>query len=699
MHQHAINMEPEENQAMNPKATEKDIGVVKSAGWRIKATARQTGVILAAILLVGIPQLSVQADSTFTDIVTVAHPDSATTVWRIGSPNVRQATTAYPQIRFHPGDAITITAGGCVGTGQTWKSYVQPLGKDAGRYYSGTIMIAGVIPAGAEGYQRIAGWISTANAPKTLMVPEHLPPTVRESDLFLHLGYQDDKYSDNGYSNHSNGDPPQCVNTGAAWVEIRIVSGKLLARESIHRLSFGPEYSVHAKPFDLVWDMKAGVDGNGLPLNPIWAYQIDHPGQEPDFRGICQSAFPDAHTLNPGILASVCTTQSPSTDFAHAVSVCDVKGPFNTQQLFAGHLNWALATYAGRLYWDEDSTDGDFNFDLLRPDRAGLTTLNSDPKNAMYDGLHLEFNERETIANFRSPFWVDFRSNDGKHGSDALFSKAVNGRFAVITGLHGIDGVHGGHSESHPVFAMAIQLSSHLPAQGELEESWAIFLRNRGGEGQCSRMQHDWYGLSDGSIGRNWYFLQLPWPAGAVDASIVAGPTEIWVNDSRVRGPFITRDPNWLYLGFQMPGPDSGPELDGQITVRYRLAPGAHMPEPAVLHVQPLSSSNDSADGWEEIERRIANPAARTDFQQKIRSTDMAVVHPRPHTTRLIIGSGIGIHQPLRGPAHEGRLVPDRANLDAAIDRARQEHEQRILGTLPPNILPAQAAPQNTRPR
>src|ERR1043165_2448492 len=68
--------------------------------------------------------------------------------WRIRQPNVRQHITPYPQIRFQPGDRITIEAGGCVqtgGIGKTWKHYVNPRGPNADRLYHGLIWIPGVI--------------------------------------------------------------------------------------------------------------------------------------------------------------------------------------------------------------------------------------------------------------------------------------------------------------------------------------------------------------------------------------------------------------------------------------------------------------------------------------------------------------------------------------------------------------------------
>jgi hypothetical protein len=75
--------------------------------------------------------------------------------WTIDEPNVVQPATEYKQIRFQPGDEVTISAGGCVqtgGSGKTWKSYTNPLGGDADHLYSGTIYIPGAMPPGGNAY-------------------------------------------------------------------------------------------------------------------------------------------------------------------------------------------------------------------------------------------------------------------------------------------------------------------------------------------------------------------------------------------------------------------------------------------------------------------------------------------------------------------------------------------------------------------
>jgi hypothetical protein len=640
--------------------------------------------------------LDCQPGSEGSNVVNSKRLDARTVLWRIDEPTVTQPTTAYQQIQFHPGDEIEVTAGGCVQTsnhGSSWKSYTLPLGENAARFYSGTIMIPGVIPSGAQGYERIGGWMG-----KALRVPTSLPPTIRPSDLYLNLGYQDDVYRDNGYGNHDDGNPPQCVGIGNAWVELKVTSGVIAA---------GPAYSPHQKPFDLVWDMLAGVDGNGLPLNPLWAFQLDSQGALPDFREICGRSFPNNGTVNDSTLASLCTTQLPTTDFPTGLSAinCGVGGPINPDNLLKGHLNWALATGVGNLYWEEDSLDGDFNFKLKRPDNAALTTLNI----ANDYGLHLEFNEDESISNFKAPFWRNLQG-----GVESLNSSAnnaayasINGKLAVVTGLMGIDGVHGGYTESHPVFSMAIRTQEQVEAGG-IDESWAFFMRNSGGEGDCSSLTHYWYGMSDGSGGSNWYFIQLPVPAGATGASVNTNSSEVWANHPGISAPVITADSQWAYIGFQMPRPESGPELDGQITLHYARPSSSPPPAPAPAPAPARSAASallvrrnvSGGDGWEELRKRITNPADLEKFETTLRAQRVAMVRPKPHTLQLHVAPTVASHRPLAAtPGHKGVLTRDRAVEDPAVTNARRALEQKMLTVIPKTALPPNVDANLIHPR
>lgn len=629
--------------------------------------------------------LDCQPGSEGSNVVNSKRIDANTVLWRIDEPTVNQPQTSYPQIKFHPGDQIEITAGGCVQTsnhGNSWRSYTQPLGEKAANLYSGTIMIPAVIP----NFVRIGGVLG-----KLWTVPSNLqPPLV--SNLYLRLGYEDDVYRDNGYGNHDDGDPPQCVGIGNAWVELRITS-------HAGGLSAGPTYTPHQKPFDLVWDMTAGVDANGLPLNPLWGFQLDQPGNLPDFGSYCGPAFPGhERTVDEATLAASCTTQMPTVDFPSI----DIPCGLSDSKVMVGHLNWGIATDVGTIYWSEDSTDGDFNFELVRPDNAALTTLN----NGQEFGLHLEFNEGEAISNFKAPFWRSFQD-----GIESLSSAANNaaiasiyGKPAVVTGLIGIDGVHGGYTESHPVFSLAIQTEAQA-TQGGVDESWAFFLRNNGGEGCCSNMSHYWPGLADPNNGNNWYFIQLPRPWGATAASVVSGSTQVWANNSGISAPTITEDSQWTYIAFQMPTPQSSPEIDGQITLHYSLAggpaaPAKPAPAPPAL---PLRANLRSGEDWDEVRKRITNPADLKNFDETLRAERLAVVKPRPHTLQLRVAATIAPHRPLPAAlataGHRGILTRARAVQEPAVVSARNALNQKVLTMIPRTALPVNTQPNLARPR
>src|SRR5262249_53395929 len=141
-----------------------------------------------------------------------------------------------------------------------------------------------VIPLGPDGgYQRIGGYLN-----KLLHVPENLPPTIKNSELVLNLGYQDDNYSDNGYYSHDNGNYNQCKNKGPAFVVVKVVS----------QAGGAVAWTSWSKPFDLTWHPD-NIDANALPVNPYWGYQIDPKGpargnpagQRPNFQEWCGSAF------------------------------------------------------------------------------------------------------------------------------------------------------------------------------------------------------------------------------------------------------------------------------------------------------------------------------------------------------------------------------------------------------------------------
>jgi hypothetical protein len=661
-----------------------------------------------------------RADEPF-DQITVWHPDSTTTIWRIDRPNVTGYHTPYPRIKFHPGDQITVHAGGCVqtgGIGRTWKSYTNPLGANSPPYYYGTIYIPAVIPPVDNNYQHIGGHL---NVP--LRVPDVLPPLIKEDELFLNLGYEDDNYSDNGYDKHDDGNYDQCKNQGPAFVVLRVVS------KPAHAVEMTP----WSKPFDLTWRVD-NIDPNALPVNPFWAHQIDPKGpfdgnpakQLADFQKSCAPAFSWNYghhgvDVNTSVLASSCTSQEPTADFDQSAAVEPGPRSYCHPEPFPGHLEWALATYTGAIYWQEWSglwpNDNDLNFQLLPTGNAGLTVLNSSTLGLEGVPLGLEMAKDETLDKFRAPFWQEFSKNVDQgllHSTnDSAVAALLDGKFAVVTGLIGIDGVHGGWSEIHPVMAMAICTSGctfgpagpgEAPVIYGADQTWAFFLQNYGSGGGCSSHEHTWPGLSDGKSPNPWYYLSLPWHPGATGLS--ATSQEVWGSDQMKISP-PERWHDWTYIGIQLPAPSaqSGTSVDGQITLRYTVPPDARRMA-AVTPPKSVSGHEDEGGEWKDVLERVKEPARRAQIDELMRSSPAPIrATPRRHTVRVEVVRNAEAAESLAAITLERarQLTRDRPYEDEAWQQAKNDFFTkfvRIVPLSPPTVVTpgpepkAPAAPQ-----
>jgi hypothetical protein len=136
----------------------------------------------------------------------------------INKPNVTRRETVHSNVVFAPGDTVVIGADGCVqtgGFGDTWKLYVNPIGEDSDRLYHGLIRI----PTATRGSSLVR--IKDVKGTNLKVAGSG----VALSQLVLHLGYEDDDYSDNGYDNHDDGIRDQCKGIGPAVVRIVIFRG------------------------------------------------------------------------------------------------------------------------------------------------------------------------------------------------------------------------------------------------------------------------------------------------------------------------------------------------------------------------------------------------------------------------------------------------------------------------------------------
>jgi len=436
-----------------------------------------------------------------------------------------------------------------------------------------------------------------------------------------------------------------------------------------------------------MWDPVNEVDANSLPLGPLWRLQkVNH--VQPDFKAFCSPAFSplhDGNILNYNAFTATCSSQAPTVDLAPQPIPCNWP---TSDKVLPGHLNWAITTHTGTIFWSGyDNNDGDFNLELTQPGHNAETSLN----NGTEYGIHLEFKGNETMNNFMSPFWVGFRSHAfSSHNAseNVLTAGLIDNKPAVVTGLLGIDGVHGGYTELHPVFSLAIQTDSH-PGQGGIDAHWAFFLRNQGSEGCCSRYWHQWNGLGDVSGGLNWYFIQLPLPpeleGERVSATVLPGTLQVWANVPQI-GPVISQDAHWVYLGFRLPPPAVGPELDGEISLHYATLKPPTIKRPSVMVSKARMVPR--GDDWEEVRKRMG-PADLQKLDEAVRASQLASVKPRPHTVRLtiVVPASIPAHRPMVGPGHKGVLTRANALTDAADAASREQLNQNLGRILPREIL------------
>ena len=633
-------------------------------------------------VLLGAPGISLApralADDTAGKITHTVNGNTET--WRIDEPNVKQQFLEFPTITFAPGDKVTVTGGGCVqtgGTGQTWKRYVDPLGPNTDKLYHGMVLIPGAIgqlPA-----------TSLANFARILIIKGH-QYTVGAIDeprkAHLWLGYEDDNYGDNGYWGQDAGTQGQC-RIGNGWVEHAFVFVSV-----VH--GGAPPPPKNFKPFDLsvnsINPANRAVDDNLILFNPVWAAQLapQHP-------------LPSAATCDPSNRPSDpkdCTTQVTAWDGS---DVCTVRGWFTGDA--GGHRNWAAGTYQGRLYWEAHSapgTDDDYNFRLVPPDRAGLTTDSGKTDATGEPSLGLEFDSDETIDHFTTPWWSALHAAvdaDDKAYADykeairlsqqnppipidvakfkaaydhqhAALTAITDGRTVIAVGLVGLDGAHGYYTELHPVWAIAIQTNDDPN-----DEVWAIFAMRWGGEGFCSGDQHY---LDD--LQGNQLVFRLPWRAGATGVQAAAG-TMFLSRLGQASGPGVSPvSGQGVLVSFGLPAPDVGhyERVNGELHLHWtgvfkpgRVQLGGRLVARSASGGAGAAANQETQEG--EPEARVAaalaelTPAQKATFTAQLpaKTAGMDTHAPQPLaaasvTARPILGGGA-----IRRLGPTTRAVPD----------------------------------------
>jgi len=248
-------------------------------------------------------------------------------------------------------------------------------------------------------------------------------------------------------------------------------------RRDPHGWTTAPPSPAQNRQFDL---HAAGTDYNGSLLSPSWV-------------GLAGGGLPgetEPCKRNPS--SAGCTSQSPRLDEAGFPNVLICM--FEVASRVKGHINWALASSVGEVLWLNFATDGDYNFMFFPDGDRGLTANNgssegvTDPARQF---IELEFDSRETVSHFGTTWWTDFDEVVQRHRRGEEVQKALNPKApivaarAVVYGLFGLDCEHNCQSEFHPVYALAIEVDD-----SEKNNQWAIFVRNWGNEGFCSRFDH-----------------------------------------------------------------------------------------------------------------------------------------------------------------------------------------------------------------
>jgi len=462
------------------------------------------------------------------------------TVWRIDRPTTDRARTPYPSVTFHPGDEVRVRAGGCVSTAAGRVPYAD----------SARIEIAGVT----------AGLAPLADvAERDLRIPDSADP----AELGLALGFVEGPGVGTGPADRASA----CLGQPDAFVTIAA------------RPAGGGFASLGPAPMDLV--SSGSSDPNWMWLNPRWGIQQTVPGSLADPKA--------CFNLSGWFNNPACTVQRPGIDEPDGITWLICYAGSTTP--IEGHVNWYPATYTGPVYWSEQSwPDMDYNINLVPPSKNGLTRYNGST-------IHTEFDARETIDHFVTPWWKSFRG-----ASDAGKRTMIDGREAIVGGLVGTDCEHDCYSEIHPVWALAVHVKNDPN-----DDVWAIFVRNFGNEGFCSKYQH----LVNFSGHR--FTFNIPWRAGASSVATTTG-TGFYANLSGMSYSWGSTPGQKVSLTVQLLSPYSYPRVHGELHLRWT---GAALQAGDDAPAAAAEASLEEAEMGGKTERWIHDLAERLTPEQR----------------------------------------------------------------------------------
>jgi hypothetical protein len=370
-------------------------------------------------------------------------------------------------------------------------------------------------------------------------------------------------------------------------------------------------------------------------------------------------------------------------------------GKTNSPPLYgvAGHVNWAAGTYVGRITWESHSTPGtddDYNFDLFPAGGAGLVSVRNN--------LEVEFDSDETIDHFNAPWWNAFHKAVDNYRSDdeinQLWFKEPDGtlgRYAIVTGLVGLEMCHNGSNELHPAWAFAVRVKDDNPN----DEVWAMFVRRSGNQGFCSGNQHV---LTD--LPGDTYTFRLPWRPGASSVNTTQS-TVFLQTSSGGSGPGIQSALNQgVLVSFALPGNNN--IIYGELHLQW---PGGQGPAPIpnTDTSTAVSTAANTATGTgalrrlpagglpaarlpagrlpveaanvQEPEMRVASAVAKMPAIQRNQFLAPLARPPVSFRAQALRPGAVSRIQSL--PQHPAR--PRRRQYQSAADPAKQQKNQRLL--------------------
>ena len=373
----------------------------------------------------------------------------------------------------------------------------------------------------------------------------------------------------------------------ATLLALLALTASTSTRHSARCLTCGDSVSVAQAnlPFDLRGSAR---DANNLLSQPQWGGQTAS--------GIFPDPMDTTKCPNKDFSGPQCSSASREVDTPKPPKsvICAFGGA--PSQRAKGHVNWEPATYEGTISFGNYSDDFDWTWNFKPLNEEGLTKKNHGPVKDKPEYIHAEFDSRETVNGFLTTTWRSLRDSfacfedePGCPQMTAAARKLLDGKRAIITGLMGLDTEHGGYSELHPVYAMAIEVNPAVD-----NNTWILFIRNRGNEGFCSRRDHPL------PVTLSKFSLVIPKPTGSVVTAASFSNETNFSSTIENNCPALQYDPgkqaaivDYNFLQQPVGRPFRGPMLEGELHIQWTVQQPYTPVQPQPFPVQSFADEDE----------------------------------------------------------------------------------------------------------